>query len=328
MQEWQRGPDGPNPLDEGWWSSVLAEASRAAPAEPAGRDASAPSGAGRWQPLAGAAEAAADWAEARRLYECDECVDLEVVGFNRGGLLVRFRALRGFVPASHLVDFPAQLQDEARKSALARLVGGNLRLKVIEYDPERGRVVLSQRAALAQPGSRQSLLQRLKPGDVISGVITNVCDFGAFVDLGGVEGLIHVSEVSWNRVVHPSDELANDQPVEVTVLAVDREQARVALSLKRLRPDPWAGVDGRYRIGQEVEGKVTSVVNFGAFVCVEQGLEGLIHVSELAEGHFLHPRNVVREGDVVRARILNIDGPNRRLSLSLRQADGAERPVH
>jgi small subunit ribosomal protein S1 len=232
---------------------------------------------------------------------------------------VGFRSLQGFVPASHLVNFPTQLSEDERMVALSRKVGTRLKLKVIEYDPAKGRVVFSERAAQSGPGSRQQVLGALRPGSVITGVVTNVCDFGAFVDLGGIEGLIHVSEVSWSRVGHPRDVLSYNQSVQVSVLSVDPDQGRVALSLKRLRPDPWANVEQRYRLGQVVEGKVTNVVNFGAFVGVEEGLEGLIHVSELADGHFLHPRNVVREGDRVRACVVSIDGPGRRLGLSLRR---------
>jgi small subunit ribosomal protein S1 len=274
-----------------------------------------------------AGDPVADWQAARHLYEVDEPVELDVVGHNRGGLLVSFHSLQGFVPASHLLNFPSQIAEEERMLALARRVGMRLKLKVIEYDPAKGRVVFSERAAQAGPGSRQAVLGSLRPGSVVTGVVTNVCDFGAFVDLGGIEGLIHVSEVSWSRVGHPRDVLANNQTVQVSVLSVDPEAGRVALSLKRLRPDPWANVEQRYVVGQVIEGVVTNVVNFGAFVGIEEGLEGLIHVSELADGHFLHPRNVVREGDRVRAAIVTIDGAGRRLGLSLRRLSALEAPA-
>ncbi|MEL6307586.1 MAG: S1 RNA-binding domain-containing protein, partial [Chloroflexota bacterium] len=159
---------------------------------------------------------------------------------------------------------------------------------------------------------------RLSAGDVVSGKVTNLCDFGAFIDLGGVEGLIHISELSWGRVGHPADMLSRNDIVEAYVIEVDPDDARIALSLKRLTPDPWATVDERYEVGEVVEGTITNVVDFGAFACIEEGLEGLIHFSELAEGHFLHPRNVVQEGEQVQARILSIDGKARRLGLSLR----------
>lgn len=292
-------------VDEGWWQSVLAEDTSRG---------NAPTSA----PIE-SNDPEADWSYAHQLHENDEPVELLVTGFNRGGLLVGLRSLRGFVPASHLVDLPTHLNDEERRAALAARIGQRLFLKVIEYDRAKGRVVLSQRAALASPGSRTALLDRLQPGQIVTGLVTNLTDFGVFVDLGGLEGLVHVSEVSWSRVNHPRDVLRINDTIEVQVLSIDRDQARVALSLKRCRPDPWKTVGERYVVGQVVSGTITNVVNFGAFISVEDGLEGLIHVSELAEGHFLHPRNVVEEGETVRARILHIDPPNRRLSLSLRE---------
>jgi small subunit ribosomal protein S1 len=150
--------------------------------------------------------------------------------------------------------------------------------------------------------------------------VTNLCSFGAFVDLGGLEGLVHVSELSWGRVNHPSDILDKNQPVDVYVLNVNRDRGRVGLSIKRLQPDPWQSVEDHYHTGQTVEGVITHVVDFGAFARIEDGLEGLIHVSELAEGNFVHPRNVVQEGETVVARILNIDSERRRIGLSIRQA--------
>jgi small subunit ribosomal protein S1 len=311
--------EAPPPNDEGWWTAVLQEE----PTQRASQNITPKRTEAKWGAPA-SPPPAADWEAARNLYETDQPIELEAVGYNRGGLIVNFSSLRGFVPASHLVDVPSALPEDERKAALAQKVGQRLRLKVIEYDPVRGRIVFSERAAQAGPGSRQHVLQSLKPGDVVRGVITNVCDFGAFVDLGGLEGLVHVSEVSWNRVAHPRDVLLCNQEVDVSVISVDRAQGRVALSLKRLRPDPWATVEQRYAVGQLVEGSVTNVVNFGAFVCLEDGLEGLIHVSELAEGSFLHPRNVVREGERVRARVVSIDGQSRRLGLSLRRVDAVQ----
>jgi small subunit ribosomal protein S1 len=168
------------------------------------------------------------------------------------------------------------------------------------------------------PGERADILVRLRAGDTVRGQVTNLCDFGAFIDLGGLEGLIHISELSWGRVGHPADLLQRGEEVEAYVLEVNRDAGRIALSLKRMYPDPWETVNARYQIGETVEGVITNVVDFGAFARIEEGLEGLIHVSELAEGHFLHPRNVVIEGQQIRARILSIDGQSRRLGLSLR----------
>ncbi|MGQ0604127.1 MAG: 30S ribosomal protein S1 [Anaerolineales bacterium] len=306
-------------LDDGWWASVLRDEEAKLPA----RGGSASSGNG-YHPVS-ATNSQADWEAARVLYHSDGTIELEATGFNRGGLLVAWNSLRGFVPASHLIGFPNEAPELERKSALAERVSQHLSLKVIEFDPIKGRIVFSERAARSGPGSRQTLLQRLQTGDHVDGVVTNVCDFGVFVDLGGIEGLIHVSEVSWNRVAHPRDVVAVNQSVNVLVMSVDRDQGRVALSLKRQRPDPWASVESRYSIGQLIDGKITNVVNFGAFIALEDGLEGLIHISELAEGQFFHPRNVVTEGEVVRAKIISIDGNHRRLSLSLRRL--AEGPL-
>ena len=303
--------DGPPPMDEGWWAAVLAGEEAQAPAprprvNEAGTD------------RANCPGSAEDWTWARQLYDADDTVELQAIGFNRGGLLVQARGLRGFVPVSHLLALPPASEGADRSDQLAKLVGGTLCLKVIEFDPERGRLVLSQRAAQAGPGCRAALLTRLTPGDRVQGTVTNITRFGVFVDLGGVEGLIHVSELSWGRVRHPADAVACGQQLEVKVLSVDREQARVALSLKELRPDPWQTVEERYRVGEIVEGVVTNVVRFGAFVGLEEGLEGLIHVSELGDGGGHRERPALQEGDLVHARIVHIDGPDRRLGLSLK----------
>ncbi|MBE2272411.1 MAG: S1 RNA-binding domain-containing protein [Anaerolinea sp.] len=250
--------------------------------------------------------------------EDDETIELLVSGYNRGGLLVEWRSLRGFVPASQLVDFPATSNDLARRKALMSRVSQMLTLRVIELSEEQNRFILSERAAKAQRGERADILSRLEAGDSISGIVTNLCDFGAFIDLGGLEGLIHISELSWGRVGHPADILERGQEVTAYVLEVNQDAGRIALSLKRLHDDPWETVHLRYQIGENVEGIITNVVDFGAFARIEEGLEGLIHVSELAEGHFLHPRNVVSEGQKITARILSIDGRARRLGLSLR----------
>lgn len=259
-----------------------------------------------------------DWHDIRYITERDETIELKVIGYNRGGLLVEWRSLRGFVPASQLVETRENAQYGARRNTLINQVGQSLKLRVIELNPEKNRLILSERAAQAQPGERAHILETLVPGDIVMGHVTNLCDFGAFVDLGGLEGLIHISELSWGRVAHPENILFRGQEIEAYVLEVNQDEARIALSLKRLRPDPWQTVEERYEIDQIVEGRVTNVVDFGAFACIEEGLEGLIHVSELAEGHFLHPRNVVTEGQIVKARILSIDGRARRLGLSLR----------
>lgn len=315
----------PPPLDEGYWAALLHEGEFAASTfNPHEQDASKSSSHHQGE-HGGYSEAVSsnghpaqgddDWAEIERIMQADEVIDLTVIGYNRGGLLVEWRSLHGFVPASQLVESAI---NGARKLSLMSMVGRKLTLRVIELNPEMNRLILSERAARVRPGERADILRRLQPGDRVEGTITNLCDFGAFVDLGGLEGLIHISELSWGRVGHPADLLERGQIVQVYVLDVERDAGRIALSLKRLSPDPWATVSERYHIGQIVHGTVTNVVDFGAFACIEDGLEGLIHVSELAEGHFLHPRNVVSEGQHVTARVLSIDSHTRRLGLSLR----------
>jgi small subunit ribosomal protein S1 len=265
----------------------------------------------------------AQWDAAQRAFEAGEAIDVQVVGCNRGGLLIDWKGLRGFMPSSHLIGLTPQLNEDDRRAELNRRAGSCCPAKVIEIDRARARFVVSERLANAAGVRREQLLSQLAPGQVRPGTVTNVCSFGAFVDLGGIEGLLHISEISWGRVNRPADLLRVGQAVQVQVMSVDPGHNRVALSLKRLTPDPWATVEQRYTVGQVIEGVVTSVVNFGAFARLEDGLEGLIHISELAEGTFLHPRNVVCEGETVRVCVLNIDGAHRRLGLSLRRANGA-----
>lgn len=309
------------PPDEDLWAALLEEAEMMLGAEPSPNTKKSttypyePSHATANRPLG----SVADWEQVEQVMQTDTTVELAVVGYNRGGLLVEWNSLHGFVPASQLIDFP--MDDDTptiRRNLLLPYVGQNLRLRIIELDRSQSRLILSERAAVVPPGTRDDLLATLKIGDNCTGHVTNLCPFGAFVDLGGVEGLVHISELSWGRVRHPSDVLTSGQQVRVHVLDVNADEGRVALSLKRLQPDPWKTVEDRYEVNQTIEGTVTHVVDFGAFVCVEEGLEGLIHVSELAEGQFLHPYNVVKEGDRVSARVLHIDGKARRLGLSLR----------
>lgn len=320
----QYGSSPPLPPDESYWEALLNEGDVAA-------DGGAPRQKnGIWDdylildhndelPDGTYSGSRADWEQVQQVFDSDTTVELRVVGYNRGGLLVEWGSLRGFVPASQLVDFPSANDNRDRRDVLAVRVGVSVKLRVIEMDRELNRLILSERAAQVEPGTRASVLNTIQSGDICSGQVTNLCDFGVFVDLGGLEGLIHISELSWGRVGHPADMLKRGDTIRVYVMQVDPGQERVALSLKRLHPDPWKTVESRYEVGQIVEGVITNVVDFGAFACIEEGLEGLIHVSELAEGHFLHPRNVVNEGETVRARILNIDGQARRLGLSLRQ---------
>lgn len=261
------------------------------------------------------------WQLAKEALGSDRTLHLPVTGFNKGGLLVTWHDLQGFVPASQLVDFPLLHVAHERLRALAIRRDKTLDLKIIEVNPHKNRLVLSERAALVKAEEKADLLQQVRKNDILSGHVTNLTDFGAFVDLGGVEGLIHISELSWSRVVHPSDIVQPGQAVQVLVLNVDREKERVGLSCKRLKHDPWSTVEERYKPGTLVGGQISKVVSFGAFVLLEEELEGLIHISELAEGSFLHPRNVVKQGEYVQARVLQVNGQKKRLALSLRGLD-------
>lgn len=268
-------------------------------------------------------EHSATWKLAREALEADRTLRLPVIGFNQGGLLVNWHDLQGFVPASQLVDFPLLHVAHERLKALAKLRDRSLDLKIIEVNADKNRLILSERAALVGAEEKADLLQQVRTNDVVEGRVTNLTDFGAFVDLGGVEGLIHVSELSWSRVTHPSQIVQPGQVVQVLVLNVDRIKERVGLSYKRLKRDPWRTAEERYRPGDLIRGQVSNIVSFGVFVLLEEELEGLIHISELAEGSFLHPRNVVKHGEFVQARVLQVDGQKKRLALSLRNLNGS-----
>jgi small subunit ribosomal protein S1 len=265
------------------------------------------------------------WETAQLYMAADRMLQLKVIGHNKGGLLVVWNNIQGFVPASQLIDFPQFHVPRERLQALAGWRDRVLTLKIIEVNKANSRLILSERATLVAAEQREVLLHVVRPGEERDGVVTNLTDFGAFVDLGGVEGLIHISEISWSRVVHPSLVLKPGQPVRVKVLSVDQGAERVALSMKRLRPDPWLNVEERYKPGQLVRGVVGNITTYGAFVVLEEELEGLIHISELAEGLFMHPRDVVRSGEQVAARVLSVDGRHKRLALSLRGVAGAVR---
>ena len=253
-----------------------------------------------------------DWDYVDRLYQEDEIVRLNVVGCNQGGLLVQGEKINGFVPCSHL------LAGHKKKEYLKQIV----ELKVIEYDRDRCRVVLSERAAQAKAGTRIKLLDELVEGTCIHGTITTLTDFGAFVDLGGMEGLIHISELSWGRVDHPSDVVAVGDCMDVYILNIDREENKVALSLKKMCPNPWETITERYKPGQIVEAVVKNIVSYGAFVRLEEGVDGLIHVSELGEnGEDVSPWDVLEENQKVSVEIINLDPREQRLGLSLTEGE-------
>src|SRR6266545_2733950 len=256
------------------------------------------------------------WKRIETAAESGEPVDGRVIEVVKGGLILDL-GVRGFLPAS-LVDI-RRVQD------LDEFLGQTLRCKVIELNRSRNNVVLSRRAVLEEErkDQRQRILDRLNPGDVVEGQISNIVDFGAFVDLDGMDGLIHISELSWSHVNHPSEVLEIGQTVNVKVLDIDRDRQRISLGLKQTQSDPWQQVLESYNEGDVVDGKVTKVVTFGAFVEILPGVEGLVHISELAQHHVENPREVVSQGQNVKVLILEVDAERRRLSLSLKRVDGA-----
>jgi small subunit ribosomal protein S1 len=277
------------------------------------------------------AQAARDWQKAQRLLESQETIEGEIINCNKGGVIVNVGHLRGFVPGSQLSTSRVASQSTSSSGAEERwaaLVGQSLQLKVIEVDQGQNRLILSERAAVRdwRRTQREKLLNELTEGDVCQGQVINLVDFGAFVDLGGIDGLVHLSELSWKRVSHPREAVEVGQKVKVYVLGVDRERERVSLSLKRLQPDPWASVQERYQEGQLVEGVITRLTKWGAFASIvdDEAIEGLIHISELDEGPVVHPSDIVQSGQVVTLRVIGVDGARHRLALSLKQADQEE----
>jgi len=259
-----------------------------------------------------------DWLTAERLMATGEMWEGAVTGYNRGGLIVQFGDVQAFVPVSHISDLPRGVPENERQNRLAGLVGRKMGFKVIEVDRQRRRLVLSQRNAQKEYRERQKarLLSDLSEGQVRTGVVTGLRDFGAFVDLGGADGLIHISELSWRRVKHPSEVLAVGQEVEVEVLKVDRESKRIGLSLKRRQPDPWQRVAERFETGQVVEGTLTRLAPFGAFVDLGEGVEGLLPTNQVSG------QAGIAEGATVRVKILNVEPDRQRIGLALQAVTG------
>jgi small subunit ribosomal protein S1 len=264
-----------------------------------------------------------DWEKARVLLKDEEAVNVRVTGHNRGGILVRWNRLEGFIPSSHLVS-AGYSQD--RRDAWNELIGNELTVKVIEVDQDRRRLIFSEREAQREWRAKQKarLLAELQEGDVVPGTVTGLRDFGAFVNLGGADGLIHVSELAWHRVDHPRDILKEGDKIDVYILSLDRETNRIALSRKRLLPDPWDTAQTTYHEGQLVDGVVTNVVDFGAFVALTDGLEGLLHLSEMGDGSLKEPHSYVKKGDELRLRISHLEPEKRRVGFTQRWGTEAE----
>lgn len=258
-----------------------------------------------------------DWEKARQLLESEEPSNVVVTGYNKGGVLVRWSRLEGFIPSSHLTT-TAVAPD--RRDTMSGLVNERLTVKVIEVDQDRRRLIFSEREAQKETRIKQKarLLAELKEGDIVQGVVTGLRDFGAFVNIGGADGLIHVSELAWHRVDHPRDVLNVGDKIDVYILSLDRNTNRIALSRKRLLSDPWENASDRYFEGQLVEGTVTNVVDFGAFVALDDGLEGLLHLSEMGNGSLKEPHSYVQKGDRMSLRISHLEPEKRRVGFTQR----------
>lgn len=268
-----------------------------------------------------------DWKKAEELLTTQDTWPGFVTDANRGGLIILFGNVRGFVPASHVSDLPRGLSEDERRTYLSRLVGQPINLKVIEVNRKRRRLVFSQREAQrnSRDARKESLLGELKEGEIRSGIVSGLRDFGAFVDLGGADGLIHISELAWHRVKHPKEVLNVGDQVQVYVLRLDDEGKRIGLSLKRLQPNPWSMVEEMYHIGQLVDGVVSRLADFGAFVSMEPGIEALLHLSQIANNAPSHPSQVIYEGARLLMRVISIEPDKQRLGLSLKDVTEEER---
>jgi small subunit ribosomal protein S1 len=269
------------------------------------------------------ARAKSGWLTMQKHLDAGETLNVRVVDVNRGGLMVDAEGLRGFVPLSQTVGLRSGSNEEETLENLRTAVGREIEVKILELDHRRNRLILSERlATLERRGRRrEELLNELRVGDIKEGRVASISDFGAFVDIGGADGLVHLSELTWGQVNHPSDVVKVGDELEVMVINVDQERKRIGLSLRRAQSEPWDTVVERYTVGDVVPGVITKLTKFGAFARLEEGVEGLIHISEMGTAHIEHPRSVVHEGQNVMIRILRIDTERRRIGLSLNQED-------
>ena len=264
-----------------------------------------------------------DWLVAAAMLESGDITVRKVVGYNKGGLLADFEHLRGFIPASHVVGLPRNMNEEQRNERLQQIVGQELPVKVIEVERQRRRLVLSYRLAEREyrASRKAQLFEELTVGAVIEGEVRSLRPFGAFVDIGGADGLLHVSEIGWTPVSHPRDVLRVGERIQVEILRLDPERSRIALSRKRLLSNPWESIEERYKLNETILVTITRVIDFGAFAQLEPGIEGLIHISELADITVAEPLKMVSSGDRVPVKILRIHPDRQRIGLSRRQAD-------
>jgi small subunit ribosomal protein S1 len=264
------------------------------------------------------------WEEAQRMMTDEESFTGKVVGFNRGGLIVAFRELQGFLPASLLAfSRRSDISGDTAEQRFNELMGEELSLRVIEVDQERRRLIFSEKAAVHETRDtvRDKIIEKLNVGDVRKGKVTSLADFGAFVNINGADGLVHVSEISWDKVRHPGDVLKVGQEVEVKIISIDEEKRHIGLSIRLLQDDPWQDQIGDIRVGQLVEAKITRLTKFGAFAMLDSGIEGLIHISEISDEHIAHPKELLHEGDEITLRVIKVEPESHRVGLSLRRVE-------
>ncbi len=268
----------------------------------------------------GAAEK--EWQTLGDLFKNGEIFEGKVIGRNKGGLIVGFEGVRGFVPLSQIASLSQASTNGTVEDRLEEMVGKTIWLKIIEMNRRQNRLILSERLALHnwRRQQKERLVHEIEAGQIIRGKVSSLCDFGAFVDLGGADGLVPLSELSWGRVKHPKEVLQVGDEVETYVLNVDQDTKRIALSLRRAQPSPWDSINDRYQVGQLVSATVTKLTKFGAFARLSDGLEGLVHISELEDRRIGHPKEVIKEGDDLTLKIISIDPQRQRLGLSLKQA--------
>ena len=271
------------------------------------------------------------WRSMQELFEAGTIIDAPVIDHNKGGLIVDC-GIRGFVPISQIVDFPRRPQNEQPRDAAQEIaeklqpyIGRKLRLKILEVNRKANRLILSEKVALYEERreKRDELFSSLQVGQKVTGSVRSIAPFGIFIDLGGIDGLVHKSELSWNKVNNPEAGYKVGDEVEAEVIDINHERGRISLSIRRLQPDPWESTVADFNVGDVIDGTVTKLVNFGAFVRVREGLEGLIHISELSHQRVAHPGDVVHEGQVLKLKIISLDSERHRLGLSLKQAEEA-----
>jgi len=267
------------------------------------------------------------WQKAQAYQQAGTIYRSKVSAYNKGGLVVPFEGLPGFVPASQVVGFPRDVSEQDKETWLAEQIGRDIVVRVIEVDRKRKRLVMSEQAAQRawQEQQRKEFIESLEVGQVLHGVVRSLTNFGAFVDLGGVDGLVHLSELSWQPVKHPSQVVHVGDEVDVRVIHLDKEHGKIGLSLRQMQPDPWSIVEASYVVGQRVRGTITNLADFGAFVRLEIGVEALAHLSELSDTEIRHPSEAVTPGKTYLFEIIRIDPERRRIGLSLRRIPAHER---